>query len=163
MATKIIKLNNGTVTYAPVTLANAVQFNTGEDTPISVQDAIFSLVQTIFNVADNMATKDDIANIATMTPATASAAGTKGFVPDPPAGSQNKVLTGDATFKTISAFQGAHTTGLLYKTMDTTEGFTLFDDTKFTGGPVSLATIASPAITVSLKGHVFYGEVVDAS
>jgi hypothetical protein len=101
--------------------------------------------------------------IPTMTAATESAAGTKGFVPDPPAGSQNKVLTGAATFKAISAFQGAHTTGLLYKTMNTTENFTLFDDTKFTGGPVSLATIASPAISVLLiKGPdlVFYGELV---
>ena len=90
-------------------------------------------------------------NIATMTAATESAAGTKGFVPQPPAGSQNKVLTGAAKFKAISASQGAHATGLLYKTMDTTEEFTLFDDTKFTGGPVSLATIASPAIAVSLS------------
>ena len=162
MATKIIKLNNGTDTYAPVTLANAVQFNTG-DTPISVQEAIFSLVQMIFNVAENIPTTDDI---PTMTAATASAAGTKGFVPDPPAGSQNKVLTGAATFKTISAFQDAHATGLLYKTMNTTEEFTLFDDTKFTGSPVSLATIASPAISVLLiKDHdlVFYGELVDPS
>ena len=90
-------------------------------------------------------------DIATMTAATGSAAGTKGFVPAPTAGSQNKVLTGAAEFKTISASQGNHSTGLLYKTMDTTEEFTLFDDTKFTGSPVSLATIASPAITVSLS------------
>ena len=90
-------------------------------------------------------------DIATMTAASASAAGKKGFVPAPTAGSQNKVLTGAATFKTISASQGAHATGLIYKTMDTTEEFTLFDDTKFTGGPVSLATIASPAISVSLS------------
>ena len=159
MATKIIKLNNGTDTYAPVTLANAVQFNTG-DTPISVQEVIFSLVQMIFNVAENIPTTDDI---PTMTAATASAPGTRGFVPAPTAGSQNKVLTGAATFKTISASQGAHATGLLYKTMNTTEEFTLFDDKSFTGSPVSLATIASPAITVSLKGPVFYGEVVDAS
>ena len=59
--------------------------------------------------------------IATMKPATASASGTKGFVPDPPAGSQNKVLTGDAKFKAISASQGNHAIGLLYKTMNTTE------------------------------------------
>ena len=91
------------------------------------------------------------ADIATMGAATASAAGTKGFVPAPPAGSQNKVLTGSATFKTISASQGNHATGLLYKTMDTTEEFTLFDDSAFTGAAVSLATIASPAITVSLS------------
>lgn len=90
-------------------------------------------------------------DIATMGAATASAAGTKGFVPAPPANSQNKVLTGAATFKTISASQGAHATGLLYKTMDTDEEFTLFDDKSFTGGSVSLATIASPAITVSLS------------
>ena len=90
-------------------------------------------------------------SIATMTAATESAAGIKGFVPQPPAGSQNKVLTGAAKFKAISASQGNHATGLLYKTMDTTEEFTLFDDTKFTGSPVSLATIASPAITVSLS------------
>ena len=160
MATKIIKLNNGTDTYAPVTLASAVQFNTGGDTPISVQDAFVKVVQMIWGVADD---------IATMTPATESAAGKKGFVPDPPAGSQNKVLTGAATFKAISAFQDAHATGLLYKTMNTTEEFTLFDDTKFTGSPVSLATIASPAINVSLliKDPVFYGkfygELVDPS
>lgn len=90
-------------------------------------------------------------DIATMGAATASAAGTKGFVPAPPANSQNKVLTGDAAFKTISASQGAHATGLLYKTMDTSEEFTLFDDSAFTGAAVSLATIASPAITVSLS------------
>ena len=90
-------------------------------------------------------------NIATMTAATTSKYGLEGFVPMPPAGSQNKVLTGDAKFKAISASQSNHATGLLYKTMDTTEEFTLFDDTKFTGGPVSLATIASPAISVSLS------------
>ncbi len=90
-------------------------------------------------------------DIATMGAATASAAGTKGFVPAPPAGSQNKVLTGSATFKTISATQGNHVAGLLYKTMDTAEEFTLFDDGAFTGAAVSLATIASPTITVSLK------------
>lgn len=90
-------------------------------------------------------------NIATMKAATGSNDGLAGFVPDPPAGSQDKVLTGDAKFKAISASQGNHATGLLYKTMDTTEEFTLFDDTKFTGSPVSLATIASPAITVSLS------------
>lgn len=88
--------------------------------------------------------------IATMTAATASVPGAQGFVPQPPAGSQNKVLTGAANFKAISASQSAHATGLLYKTMDTTEEFTLFDDKSFTGSPVSLATIASPAITVSL-------------
>lgn len=90
-------------------------------------------------------------DIATMKGATASAAGTKGFVPAPTAGSQNKVLTGAAAFKTIGASQGNHATGLLYKTMDTTEEFTLFDDKSFTGSPVSLATIASPAINVSLS------------
>ena len=90
-------------------------------------------------------------DIATMGAATASAAGTKGFVPAPPANSLNKVLTGAATFKTISASQGNHATGLLYKTMDTTEEFTLFDDNAFTGASVSLATIASPAITVNLS------------
>lgn len=90
-------------------------------------------------------------DISTMGAATASAAGTKGFVPAPPANSLNKVLTGAATFKTISASQGNHATGLLYKTMDTTEEFTLFDDSAFTGAAVSLATIASPAITVSLS------------
>ena len=91
-------------------------------------------------------------DIATMGAATASADGKKGFVPAPTAGSQNKVLTGAATFKTISASQGNHATGLLYKTMDTTtEEFTLFDDSAFTGAAVSLATIASPAITVQLS------------
>ena len=158
MATKIIKLNNGTDTYAPVTLASAVQVNTGYDTPISVQDAFGYVVEMINDVL--------IRPIPTMTPASASAAGTKGFVPDPPAGSQNKVRTGAATFKTISAFQDAHATGLLYKTMNTTEEFTLFDDKSFTGSPVSLATIASPAISVLLiKDHdlVFYGELVDPS
>lgn len=90
-------------------------------------------------------------DIATMKAATASDVGTKGFVPAPPANSLNKVLTGAATFKTISALQGNHTAGLLYKTMDTTENFTLFDDSAFTGAAVSLATIASPSITVSLS------------
>ena len=91
------------------------------------------------------------ADIATMGAATASAAGTKGLVPAPPANSLNKVLTGAATFKTISASQGNHATGLLYKTMDTTEEFTLFDDSAFTGAAVSLATITSPAINVTLS------------
>lgn len=109
---------------------------------------------TLAGVAQNkygQITSVNFTPIPTMTPATASAAGKKGFVPAPPANSQNKVLTGSATFKAISASQGAHATGLLYKTMDTTENFTLFDDNAFTGAAVSLATIASPAITVSLS------------
>ena len=120
---------------------------------------------TITNITQNSQGKITsvvTTEIPTMKSATASAAGTKGFVPDPPAGSQNMVLTGDAKFKIISASQDAHATGLLYKTMNTTEEFTLFDDKSFTGSPVSLATIASPAITVSLC-PVFYGEVVNAS
>ena len=54
MATKIIKFNNGTDTYAPVTLASAVQYNTGKDTtPMSVQDAIGTVAQTLIDVANN--------------------------------------------------------------------------------------------------------------
>lgn len=52
MATKIIKFNNGTDTYAPVTLASAVQYNTG-NTPISVQDAIGTVAQSLIDVANN--------------------------------------------------------------------------------------------------------------
>lgn len=89
--------------------------------------------------------------IPSMVGASESGSGTPGFVPQPTRGSQNKVLTGAATFKAISASQGNHATGLLYKTMNTTEEFTLFDDKSFTGSPVSLATIASPAISVSLS------------
>ena len=89
--------------------------------------------------------------ISTMVGATGNTSGLSGFVPQPTTGDQNKVLTGAALFKTISASQGNHDTGLLYKTMDTTEEFTLFDDSAFTGAAVSLATIASPAITVKLS------------
>ena len=52
MATKVIKFNDGTNTYVPVTLASAVQYNTGKDTaPMSVQDAIGTVAQTLINVA----------------------------------------------------------------------------------------------------------------
>ena len=53
MATKIIKFNNGTDTYAPVTLASAVQYNTGGNTPMSVQDAIGTVAQSLIDVANN--------------------------------------------------------------------------------------------------------------
>ena len=52
MATKVIKFNDGTNTYVPVTLASAVQYNTG-NTPISVQDAIGTVAQSLIDVANN--------------------------------------------------------------------------------------------------------------
>ena len=53
MATKIIKFNNGSTTYVPVTVASAVQYNTGTDTPMSVQEAIGTVAQSLIDVANN--------------------------------------------------------------------------------------------------------------
>lgn len=144
----------GVVTGAKLETNGGGQKLTLTYTDLRTEMRVGSLLDTIIEFKQNAQgkiTNVTTAPIATMKPATASAAGTKGFVPDPPAGSQNKVLTGAATFKAISASQGAHATGLIYKTMDTSEEFTLFDDSAFTGAAVSLATIASPAITVSLS------------
>ena len=88
-------------------------------------------------------------DIATMGAATASAAGTKGFVPAPPANSMNKVLTGAATFKTISASLGNLTTGLNYEVYDAPVEFSLpLSGTPTTG---TLASTAKPAVTVTLS------------
>ena len=88
-------------------------------------------------------------DIATMGAATASAAGTKGFVPAPPANSMNKVLTGAATFKTISASLGNLTTGLNYEVYDAPVEFSLpLSGTPTTG---TLASTDKPAVTVTLS------------
>lgn len=145
-----VQFKAGTLTSVTYSSTNGVQVNHTVPTAGSVTATSTKTIDIAKDTYGHVTAVSKV-DIATMTAATASAPGTKGFVPEPPAGSQNKVLTGAAEFKAISAFQYAHATGLLYKTMDTTEEFTLFDDTKFTGVPVSLATITSPAITVSLS------------
>lgn len=51
---QLIKLTNGSITYLPVTVASAVQYSTGEgNTPISVQDAIGTVAQSLIDVANN--------------------------------------------------------------------------------------------------------------
>ena len=145
-----VQFKAGTLTSVTYSSTNGVQVN---HTAPSAGSVTATSTKTIDIAKDDYGHVTAISrvDIATMGAATASVAGTKGFVPAPPANSLNKVLTGAATFKTISASQGNHTAGLLYKTMDTDDNFTLFDDSAFTGGPVSLATIVSPSITVSLS------------
>ena len=53
MATKIIKFNDGSTTYVPVTVASAVQYDTGGSSPMSVQDAIGTVAQSLIDVANN--------------------------------------------------------------------------------------------------------------
>lgn len=57
MATKIIKLNNGTDTYVPVTVAGAVQYSyaTGY---MSVQEAIGTLAQASLPISNHINTED---------------------------------------------------------------------------------------------------------
>ena len=57
MATKIIKFNNGTDTYAPVTVASAVQYSY-DGGVMSVQDAIGTIASTV--VSSNHSISDEI-------------------------------------------------------------------------------------------------------
>lgn len=53
MTTKIIKFNDGSTTYVPVTVASAVQYDTGAGAPMSVQDAIGTVAQSLIDIANN--------------------------------------------------------------------------------------------------------------
>lgn len=57
MATKIIKFNNGTYTYAPVTVASAVQYSY-DGGVMSVQDAIGTIASTV--ISSNHSISDEI-------------------------------------------------------------------------------------------------------